>query len=83
MPLSSVITARGDTFRIRSYGETRDMNGRLEATAICEATVQRLPEYIDPGDPAYAEPGLLNEVNRAFGRRFAITSLRWLPNDEI
>ncbi|RYD23939.1 MAG: type II secretion system protein [Verrucomicrobiaceae bacterium] len=79
-PLLPQLTARGDTFVIRAYGEAKEPDGR-KITAWCEATVQRFPEYVDPSDQPTATPA--SEVNRTFGRRFHITSFRWLTPGEI
>src|SRR5690606_11922761 len=40
MALAPVITVRGDTFRIRAYGESRNNDGDVLAKAWCEAIVQ-------------------------------------------
>ena len=45
--LAPRLSARTDTFRIRAYGEVTDANGNIIAKAMCEAVVQRLPEYVD------------------------------------
>jgi hypothetical protein len=46
-----VISARGDTFIIRAYGEAIDpISGQTVSTATCEATVQRNYDYIDNYD---------------------------------
>lgn len=68
----SWLTARSDTFRIRAYGDAVNpaIAGQVEATARCEAIVQRLPDLID------APTGPL-------GRRFVIVSFRWLVPDDI
>ena len=84
MPLAQVITVRGDTFRIRAYGEARDAANAVTARAWCEAVVQRFPEYLDPVDAAeLPEDQLTSKANRDFGRRFLVRSFRWLPPEEI
>jgi hypothetical protein len=84
MQLAPVITVRGDTFRIRAYGESRERRGDPGARAWCEAVVQRLPEYLDSADdPELAEADLTSKINQTFGRRFIITSFRWLSPNEI
>ncbi len=84
MTLAPVITVRGDTFRIRSYGESRSRDGTVNATAVCEAVVQRLPEYLDASEDASLKPVELKEpANVRFGRRIAVVSFRWLTPDEI
>ena len=82
--LGNAATARSDTFTIRSYGDSRDKTGQVQATAYCEAVVQRFPEWIDEVDLAEIRPGQLNsEANSTFGRRFRIVSFRWLSESEI
>lgn len=82
--LAPIITARGDTFIIRSYGESRTANGTtVVARAWCEATIQRMPEYVDPTNAPEALPKDLTPTNQIFGRRFIITSFRWLDSSEI
>ncbi|MCU0796750.1 MAG: hypothetical protein MUF31_12545 [Akkermansiaceae bacterium] len=82
--LAPVATVRGDTFKIRAYGEATSADGRsVLARAWCEAVVQRLPEYVDPADDATTVPSDLRPVNNLFGRRFSIVSFRWLDEDEI
>ena len=55
--LAPRLSARTDTFRIRAYGEVTDSNGNIIAKAMCEAVVQRLPEYVDvETDPDINEP---------------------------
>ncbi len=84
MALAPVITVRGDTFRIRAYGEARTPEGEVSAKAWCEAIVQRVPEYLDPEDGPEVKPDdLQRDSNRRFGRRFNITSFRWLSPEEV
>ena len=50
---SPVMTARSDTFVIRTYGESSNpVTNQVEARAYAEAVVQRVPDYLDPSDPA-------------------------------
>lgn len=81
--LGSVLSARSDTFRIRSYGEYTVPGSTVSARAWCEAIVQRVPDYVDAANPAQAEPSALNATNREFGRRFVVVSFRWLREEEI
>lgn len=82
--LAPIITARGDTFTIRSYGEARAANGTtVIARAWCEATVQRIPEFVDTTNAPEVAPTSQTPTNVAFGRRFVVTSFRWLNASEI
>ena len=82
--LGNAATARSDTFTIRGYGESRNAAGEKVASAYCEAIVQRIPDWIDPADAvAVAPASLTSKANRDFGRRFVITSFRWLKSTEI
>ncbi len=80
-PLGPVLSARSDSFIIRAYGDATDSFGKITATAWCEAVVQRTPEPLDP-DASGINPRL-NGAAGDFGRRFIITSFRWLSPDEI
>ena len=82
--LASQLTPRGDTFVIRTYGDSLDANGKVMARAWCEAVVQRVPEYIDPADkPQTITAGLGATGNQIFGRRFKLVRFRWLHSKEI
>ncbi len=96
LPLAPRLAARSDTFRIRAYGEARSADGTtVLAKAVCEAVVQRVPEYLDPQtDPNNNEPWdeanspsqpstKLNPINQKFGRRFNLVGFRWLGPSEI
>lgn len=79
-----VLTARSDTFTIRSYGETEDpITGQTLASAYLEAVVQRVPEYLDATDDPEASPTALTVTNQNFGRKFKVISLCWLSDPEI
>ena len=80
-PLAPILIARGDTFRIRAYGEAGPTGG-TKVKAWCEAVVQRVPEYLDPSDEPWVNPPT-NPGNLRFGRRYEIVSFRWLSPSEI
>lgn len=81
------LSARSDTFLIRTYGEVLDpVNSTPDAPVItgrawCEAVVQRYPEYINPADASHVAPS--HPDNLAFGRRFRVISFRWLNENDI
>jgi hypothetical protein len=81
--IGPAISARSDTFLIRCHGEALDANGKVTATAYCEAVVQRMPGYVDPSNPPRARGSELSPINRTFGRKFEIVSFRWLTPSEI
>jgi hypothetical protein len=82
--LGNAASARSDTFTIRCYGEADDDSGTLLASAVCEAVVQRLPDWVDPADQATTAPAALtSETNKLMGRRFRVLAFRWLKPDEI
>ena len=79
-PIAPILTARGDTFRIRAYGEAGPTSG-TKVRAWCEAVVQRIPEYLDAADEPWVAP--TKPVNLRFGRRYEMVSFRWLSPSEI
>lgn len=87
--IGSYITARGDCFRIRAYGEAIDPESGKTQKAWCEVIVQRLPEpggeniSLDPSDPEYWDhtDGLGNPTPT--GRKFQVISFSWLSEDEV
>lgn len=80
-PLGPALVARGDTFRIRGYGESRSANGGVLASAWCEAVVQRTPAYMDAAEAAdLAIPK--KPINLRFGRRYEWVSFRWLSGPQ-
>jgi hypothetical protein len=82
-PLAPVLSARDDTFTIRSYGDARDSTGRIVARAYCEAVVRRMRDFVDPADLADTVNQPARPINRAMGRRYRIASFRWLAPNEI
>lgn len=83
--LAPIATVRGDTFKIRCYGEATAADGvTVTARAWCEAVVQRVPQFVDPLDePEAAWTSLQSNTNKVFGRRFHLVSFRWLNQEEI
>jgi hypothetical protein len=82
--LSAQLTPRGDTFVIRTYGDSIDAKGKVVARAWCEAVVQRVPEYTDSIDPQETKQAdLTSSANRDFGRKLKIRSFRWLNPSEV
>ena len=83
--LAPIATVRGDTFKIRSYGEATSTTGAaVLARAWCEVIVQRVPEFVDPADSPETEiASLTSNANMKFGRRFNIVSFRWLNEGEL
>ncbi|BCU79397.1 hypothetical protein [Luteolibacter sp. LG18] len=83
--LGGAISARSDTFVIRSRGEALDANGKVEAVAMLETTVQRMPGYLDDTVDARTEYASLavGSPARLFGRAFQIVSTRWLNSRDI
>lgn len=82
-PIAPYISARSDTFLIRTYGDCLDASGKVVARAWCEAEVQRESSFVDPANPPETETNLLNFMNQRFGRRYQIVSFRWLAQNEI
>ena len=79
--LAPSLCARGDTFRIRAYGESNA--GGQVVKVWCEAVVQRDHAYVDSNEAPTTAVDDLNTINEAFGRRFRIVSVRWLTGDEV
>lgn len=82
---SPAMTVRSDTFTIRAAGQALDATGKVVAQAIAEAVVQRMPEFLDGTTDAAETPlaELQSTRNKTLGRRFEITSFRWLSSNEI
>ncbi len=83
-PIAPILSARDDAFTIRAYGDARDKSGlTIKARAVCEATVTRSREFVDPTDQADTLRVSTSPANLIFGRQFEIISFRWLTPSEI
>ncbi len=78
------LTPRGDTFVIRTYGDSLDAKGNVVARAWCEAVIQRTPDYVDSTDDNQLKTSeLQSAANKRFGRSIQIISFRWLNASEV
>lgn len=75
--IGPMLSARSDTFTVRAFGE------HAGARVWCEITVQRVPDYVDDSVDAFVSPEVAGPVNQRFGRRFVITSFRWLGEEDV
>ena len=82
-PIVPYLSARSDSFVVRAYGDCLDGEGKLLARAWCEAEVQRGADFVDPADEPTKAIAQLQLVNQSFGRRYRVTSFRWLHQDEV
>lgn len=83
-PLAPILSARDDTFTIRTYGDARSPDGKtILAKAWCEATVRRTRDFVDPADAADIATSPSSPSNQSFGRRYELVSFRWLAANEI
>ena len=81
--IGASLSARSDTFTVRTYGEVVNPTNSTDITgrAWCEAVVQRLPDFIESTTNRWATPAA-GSASQTFGRKFKIISFRWLsPND--
>ncbi len=82
--IAPALTTRGDTFKIRSYGDTIDpATGEITTRAYLETIVQRTIDPVNPGGSN--SDGIDGEwiPTDSLGRRFEIVSVRWISPDEI
>lgn len=78
------ISARSDTFVIRTYGDVvNPATGEIMARAHCEAIVQRSIEYWDPSTTTYDQLPAVGSANARFGRKFNIVNFRWLTETDL
>ena len=89
--LGNILTVRDDTFTVRAYGCVRNDDGAILSQCWCEAVVQRSIDYVDPSDaPQSGEfsadlkhASRLSHLNQVFGRRFRVTSFKWLDHWDL
>lgn len=83
--LAEQLTPRGDSFLIRTYGDSVDAQGNVVARAWCEAVVQRVPEYVNAADEPHLKQSdpALSAQSKQFGRKIQIVSFRWVNSSEI
>ncbi|TVP74889.1 MAG: hypothetical protein EA353_14860 [Puniceicoccaceae bacterium] len=79
--IGPIISARGDTFIIRCFGESVNrLTGERESAAHLEALVQRIILPTEPAGPTATTAEIQNPPSD-FGRRFVVISSRWVePN---
>jgi hypothetical protein len=81
--LAPYITPRSDTFIIRTMGEAKDAEGKVTARVRLEAVVQRVPDWIDPVDDPSTAVASLSNLNKTFGRRFEIVSVKEIASATV
>jgi hypothetical protein len=65
-------------------GEAKDAEGKVTARVRLEAVVQRVPDWIDPvDDPSTAVASLTSNLNKTFGRRFEIVSVKEIASATV
>ena len=80
------LIARGDTFMIRTKGESIDpVSEKVKSSAYCQAIVQRVPDYMDSKiDSSSTHPkDLKSSENLRFGRKYQILSIQWLNEKQL
>jgi hypothetical protein len=82
-PLAPILSARDDTFTIRTYGDSRSSDGKILARVWCEATVRRIRDFIDPADKPDSTTQPVSQTNLTHGRKFEIISFRWMNHNEV
>jgi len=78
------LSARSDTFTVRTYGESvNPATGVVQGRAWLEAIVQRETGYVNPADHPALPISALSASSLTFGRRFRVVSFRWLSASDI
>jgi len=94
-PIAPHLAVRGETFTVRVCGQSWS-KGILQAEAYLEASVIRIPEYVDKEKNMATTPAVyidqlsarithnsLSKRNKMLGRKFKVISLKWLGVNEI
>jgi hypothetical protein len=82
--IGPALSARSDTFIIRTYGEAQNpITGDVVGRAWCEAVVQRMPEYVDTISTPNPWSTATGTSNQTYGRRIKVVSFRWLSANDI
>ena len=80
--LAPILGVRSDTFLVRAYGQVRDpFRDEGLGEAWCEAVVQRVPDHVDPADAPWE--AATQPDNLLLGRKFVVTSFRWLTAADL
>ncbi|MCX6937954.1 MAG: hypothetical protein NTU80_08670, partial [Verrucomicrobia bacterium] len=78
------ISARSDTFIVRTYGDVQNpVTDKIEGRAWCEATLQRVPDLVSDSTADVSTVVSPPTASNPFGRRFKIISFRWLTADDL
>ncbi|MFP4358698.1 MAG: hypothetical protein ACLFSZ_09725, partial [Puniceicoccaceae bacterium] len=79
--IGPALTARGDTFLVRAYGDTVDPEtGAVLATALLEAVVQRQVEPVEAATEGADGIDAKWIPATSEGRSFKLIGFRWLPH---
>jgi hypothetical protein len=82
--IAPFMTARSDTFVIRSYGDAQNpVTGEVDGRAWCEAVVQRIPDLLENASAPIADVIAPSTAAYPYGRKFKIISFRWLSPSDI
>ncbi len=78
------LSARSDTFTVRTYGEAvNPVTGVVEGRAWLEAVVQRDTAFVNLADHPALPISTVSAESQNFGRKFKVVSFRWLSPDDI
>ena len=86
--IGSLLQARSDTFKIRSYGSKVNIRGKVTAKAWCEAVVQRTADFVDTekDETGYLKNAPWLELNEKTGskqRKYKVLDFKWLNYDKL